>query len=208
MKKLLATGIAVLALFVGAALVYAQSDAKKDEKAAVSAQTLQKAPKVVQDTVKKLVGDGTMFEFAREKDGNFKLEYKVQGVAKSAEIAEDGKVFEAEETIDVSALPKPVTDAIKKLSPNGKITVAKTSTKDGRTVYELTITQSVMVAAYGYVEKAAPDAVKKLFLTGKIEVAETFVRDDQLVYLLKIAQSARVTADGKVEAEPTGAKAR
>ena len=150
MKKLLATGIAILTLGVGAALVCAQSEAKK---AAESVQTLQKAPKAVQDTVKKLIGNGTMVEFALEKDGNYELEYKVQGVAKSADIAKDGKVLEQEETIDVSALPKAVTDAIKKLFPKGKVEVAETSTKDGHMVYELKVSQSVTISADGKVQE-------------------------------------------------------
>jgi hypothetical protein len=159
MKKLLAMGFAVLTLSVGAIVVCAQSEAKKEqaEKAAAeSAQVLQKAPKAVQDTVKKLVGKGTMVEFALEKDGNYELEYKVQGVAKSADIAKDGKILEQEETIEVSTLPKPVTDAIKKLFPKGKIEVAETSTKDGRMVYELKVSQSVTISADGKVQEEKP----------------------------------------------------
>jgi hypothetical protein len=156
MKKLLAVGFAVLTLSVGAIVVYAQSEAKKEQAenaAAKSAKVLEKAPKAVQDTVKKLVGTGTIVDFDAEKDGTYEVEYKVHGVAKSAEIAKDGKILELEETVAVSTLPKTVTDAVKKLVPKGKIKRAETSTKDGRTVYELEVSQSVTISADGKVQE-------------------------------------------------------
>ncbi len=156
MKTLLTIAFAILTLSVGAIVVCAQSEAKEErtEKAgAKSVQELHKAPKAVQNTVKRLVGTGTVVDLDAEKDGTYELEYTVQGVAKSAEIAKNGKVLELEEAVAVSTLPKAVTQSVKKLFPKGKTKRAETSTKHGRTVYELEVLQSVTISANGKVQE-------------------------------------------------------
>lgn len=108
-------------------------------KAARDESALKQAAKEVQAKVKELLGEGSVIEFALEKDGNYELDYKVKGMTKSARIGPDGKTLELEETIDPSALPKAITEAVQKLYPEGKVKRAESSTTLGRTLYELRV---------------------------------------------------------------------
>jgi uncharacterized membrane protein YkoI len=125
-----------------------EEKAEKDAKAA-----LEKAPKVVQATVKKLLGDGEVDGFALESDGNYELEYEVKEVAQSATISPSGKIMETEVTVEATKLPTAVLDAVKRLYPNGKIKLAEMSTVEGRSVYELSIVVGVTISPEGKVQE-------------------------------------------------------
>jgi hypothetical protein len=124
-----------------------EKDEAKEKKSAI-------VPKAVQATVKKLLGKGKLLSLAPEEDGNYELDYKVNGVHQAAIISKDGKIQEEEVTVEPSTLPKAVIEAVKKLYPKGKITVAeKSTTKDG-TVYELqvSVVKSITVSPKGKVQ--------------------------------------------------------
>ncbi len=130
----------------------AKEDDEDDEKG--EAKKGGPAPKAVQATVKKLLGKGKLLSLAPEGDGTFELDYKVNGIHQAAIIAADGKIQEEEITVETSTLPKAVIQAVKKLYPKGKITLAeKSTTKDG-TVYELevTVVKSITVSPKGKVQ--------------------------------------------------------
>ena len=130
----------------------AKEDDEDDEKG--EAKKGGPAPKAVQATVKKLLGKGKLLSLAPEGDGTFELDYKVNGIHQAAIIAADGKIQEEEITVETSTLPKAVIQAVKKLYPKGKITLAeKSTTKDG-TVYELevTVVKSITVSPQGKVQ--------------------------------------------------------
>jgi len=136
--------------------------AKKDSEAA-----LDKAPKEVKATVKKLLGEGKVVGFALESDGNYELDYQIKGVDQSAIIAPSGKILESEVTVEVSKLPKAVTDAVKKLYPKGKIKLAETLTKEGRMVYELSVAVEVTISPEGKVQDEEPSTGKPAEPKGK-----------------------------------------
>ena len=127
------------------------ADEEKVEKDAKAA--LEKAPKEVQATVKKLLADGEINGFALESDGNYELEYEVKEVAQSAVISPSGKIMETEVTVEASKLPKAVLDAVKKLYPHGKIKLAEMSTVEGRSVYELSVVVGVTISPEGKVQE-------------------------------------------------------
>jgi uncharacterized membrane protein YkoI len=136
--------------------------AEKDAKAAID-----KAPKEVQATVKKLLGEGEVVGFALESDGNYELDYEIKDVAQSAIIAPSGKILESEVTVEASKLPKAVTDAVKKLYPKGKIKLAETLTKEGRMVYELSVAVEVTISPEGKVQDEEPSTGKPTESKGK-----------------------------------------
>ena len=118
-----------------------EEDDEKDEGKPAEKRSA-KIPKPVQATAKKLVGKGKMLELARESDGTYELDYQVNGVHQAAIITVDGKIEEREITVPAATLPKAVLEAVKKLYPKGKITLAeKSTTKDG-TVFELEVTET------------------------------------------------------------------
>ncbi len=118
-----------------------EEDDEKDE-GKPAAKPSDKIPGPVQATAKKLIGKGKMLELARESDGTYELDYQVKGVHQAAIITVDGKIEEREITVPASTLPKAVIEAVKKLYPKGKITLAeKSTTKDG-TVFELEVTET------------------------------------------------------------------
>ncbi len=66
----------------------------------------------------------------------------MNGVHQAAIITVNGKIEEREITVPAATLPKAVLEAVKKLYPKGKITLAeKSTTKDG-TVFELEVTET------------------------------------------------------------------
>ena len=118
-----------------------EEDDEKDE-GKPAANPSAKIPGPVQATAKKLIGKGKMLELARESDGTYELDYQVHGIHQAAIITVDGKIEEREITVPASTLPKAVIEAVKKLYPKGKISVAeKSTTKDG-TVFELEVTET------------------------------------------------------------------
>jgi hypothetical protein len=130
---------------------------EEDEKGESTGIPLAKAPKAVQATVRKLLGKGKLVKLAKEGDGNYELDYQVEGVTQAAIVAPDGKIQEQEITVDPSTLPKAVTDTVKRLFPKGKIKVAERSTSKDGVVYEIQVavdkkSQTVTVSPNGEVK--------------------------------------------------------
>ena len=113
----------------------------KSEKpgAAAGGSSLNKAPPAVQATVKKLLGKGKLLELALEGDGNYELDYRVNGIHQAAIISKTGEIQEEEITVAASTLPKAVTEAVNKLYPKAKITLAEKSTSKDGVEYELRV---------------------------------------------------------------------
>jgi hypothetical protein len=116
-----------------------KTENREESAASAGAAVLDKAPQAVQATVKKLLGKGKLLELALEGDGNYELDYRVNGIHQAAIISKTGEIQEEEITVAASTLPKAVTEAVNKLYPKAKITLAeKSTTKDG-VEYELRV---------------------------------------------------------------------
>lgn len=107
------------------------------------AAALAKAPAAVQAAAKKELADKKLEEFDKEIVGSkveFELGYSENGVDHAIILAEDGHVIQREADVEIEKLPKPVTDAVKKAQPDGKITeAAYATTPDGKAYFEIDV---------------------------------------------------------------------
>jgi hypothetical protein len=134
-----------------------KGEAKEEDEEKDEGKQSGKAPAAVLATVKKLVGKGKVLELARESDGTYELDYQVKGVHQAAIIAVDGSIQETEITVKASELPKAALQAVKKLYPKGKITLAEKSTSKDGVVYELSVSIGITVTPDGKIKQGAEE---------------------------------------------------
>jgi uncharacterized membrane protein YkoI len=140
----------VLAIGVAGVAVWA---AEKDEEQTLK---LTDAPQVVQDAVKKALGTNQLTGFSKETDDGkieYAAEFTADGTKNSVSFATDGSVIETEQQIDPEKLPAPVIKAVKEAHPDGKIKKAELSTANGKSVYEIKISEELVVSTDGTIQK-------------------------------------------------------
>ena len=97
-------------------------------------------PEAVMKTFKQRFSEVKKAKWEKEKDGNYEAEFDLNGKEMSATFLANGDWRETETEINVSELPKAVSDAFNKLYPDTKIReVSKIQRSDNSVVYETEI---------------------------------------------------------------------
>lgn len=157
MKLISVLGLAV-ALSGGCASA-GDGDGKKGGEQEVA---LNQAPAAVQAAVKRVAGDNKVDKLVKETDEGktvYEAEFKANGMAHSAKIAESGEVLEEEMDVQLSDLPAAARDAVNKKYPDGKIDRAELAKSNGKSMYEVHVTSGnakheVVVSSTGQVQEA------------------------------------------------------
>src|SRR4051794_15305130 len=133
-----------LTLALGAGCASSRGGGKKDD--GEQAVPLNQAPAAVQASVKRVAGDNKVDKLSKEtEDGKtyYEAEFKVNGMAHSAKIAESGEVTEEEMDVQSFDLPAAVRDAVYKNYPGATISRAEMSKSNGKSVYEIQMTAGI-----------------------------------------------------------------
>ncbi len=99
---------------------------------------LAKAPSSVQAAAKKLLGSRKLDEFGKERLGRsviYEIGFKADDKDHAYVLGEAGELIQEEVDVDVADLPAPVTSAINKAVPSGKLDEAAIATNGAMTFY-------------------------------------------------------------------------
>jgi uncharacterized membrane protein YkoI len=150
----------------------------------------------------------------QEKELLFKLDGKTEFVEPAAAAA----TGEAADKIEISQLPKPVADAVKKKYPKAEIKAAEKADEDGKTVYEVSITNGkdkmdvtldpagkILLVEKEVAETVLPKAVlaaaKAKHPQGTVKLCEEIWKDDKLSgYEVTIETLDKKTAEVEFDA--------
>jgi uncharacterized membrane protein YkoI len=150
----------------------------------------------------------------QEKELLFKLDGKTVFVEPAAAAA-----AEPSDKIEISALPKSVSNTVKKKYPKGVIKAAEKGDEDGKTVYEVSITNGkdnidvtldpdgkILLVEKEVAEKDLPKmvlaAAKAKYPQGAVKLCEELWKDDKLSgYEVTIETSDKKTAEVEFDAK-------
>jgi uncharacterized membrane protein YkoI len=143
----------VLSLGLAGVVVFAADSEKDDDQS----MNLSDAPQAVQDGIHKALGDHQLTKLSKEdEDGKAEYEAEYQGdggMNDSVSVGADGSVVETEQQIDPTKLPDEIVKAVKNARPDSKITKAELSSENGKSVYEVKISEEVVVGQDGTIQK-------------------------------------------------------
>lgn len=134
--KLSGQRIAVLGISASLAVAtFAWAGAKDDA-------ALAKAPAAVREAAKKALGDKKLDEFGVVSVGGkteYEVGYKVGQTDHAYVFNETGELLQEEEDVEAAKLPAPVTEAVKKAQPEGKIDECALATAKGESFYDIDV---------------------------------------------------------------------
>lgn len=121
----------------------------------------QQGPAPVKDAVQKAFPNSKITVVKKEKDKGqtvYEVETKDGAVSRDFLVKPDGTILECEESLEVSALPKAVADAVKAQHPKATITTAEKLTRGPVVLYELALKEgskksSLSVGPAGQIQK-------------------------------------------------------
>jgi uncharacterized membrane protein YkoI len=151
----------------------------------------------------------------QEKELLFKLDGKTEFVEPAAAAA----ATEESDKIEISQLPKSVVDAVKKKYPKAEVKAAEKGDEDGKTVYEVSITNGrdkmdvtldpagkILLVEKEVAEKDLPKTVlaaaKAKYPQGAVKLCEELWKDDKLSgYEVTIETSDKKSAEVEFDAK-------